>query len=422
MYEDLINNSTHMTDENSPQDISIQIVDSAEHTSIEDENDLLTYIETKKHKPKAISLTTPNKSPNRMETDKNAFQPTNAVFKSLSDHRSLHIDSQDDLGGDFFKCDSPLSMSPVSDHGNNVSLFEQLSYHDVEKTLSQYKYSPNKYLDEFDILITYLKGQKHLYIQSKQVTQAKLTCLIIPSLIISALITIFAPLMCERQWSGITISIANASLTLIISIASYYKLESSTEMFLYMANQYDKMESSMELASNQLLFLDSELEQQNFIIEKIRYIELKTSDLKESNCILIPPIVRQMFPIISNVNIFSLIKKIKQNKKNQIIIYTDVKNEIRKIQHHWKQKNTYKNSENPTFVQQQNRVNALIRKKDIIKEEIIHGFNAYASIDKLIFYEIKESERPSTFWNLLFFGMKTKKNPNLHKLFMTMDE
>ena len=36
-------------------------------------------------------------------------------------------------------------------------------------------------------------------------------------------------------------------------------------------------------------------------------------------------------------------KKIKQNKKNQIIIYTDVKNEIRKIQHHWKQKNTYKN-------------------------------------------------------------------------------
>lgn len=422
MYEDLINNSTHMTDENSPQDISIQIVDSAEHTSIEDENDLLTYIETKKHKPKAISLTTPNKSPNRMETDKNAFQPTNAVFKSLSDHRSLHIDSQDDLGGDFFKCDSPLSMSPVSDHGNNVSLFEQLSYHDVEKTLSQYKYSPNKYLDEFDILITYLKGQKHLYIQSKQVTQAKLTCLIIPSLIISALITIFAPLMCERQWSGITISIANASLTLIISIASYYKLESSTEMFLYMANQYDKMESSMELASNQLLFLDSELEQQNFIIEKIRYIELKTSDLKESNCILIPPIVRQMFPIISNVNIFSLIKKIKQNKKNQIIIYTDVKNEIRKIQHHWKQKNTYKNSENPTFVQQQNRVNALIRKKDIIKEEIIHGFNAYASIDKLIFYEIKESERPSTFWNLLFFGMKTKKNPNFNKLFMTMDE
>lgn len=422
MYEDLINNSTHMTDENSPQDISIQIVDSAEHTSIEDENDLLTYIETKKHKPKAISLTTPNKSPNRMETDKNAFQPTNAVFKSLSDHRSLHIDSQDDLGGDFFKCDSPLSMSPVSDHGNNVSLFEQLSYHDVEKTLSQYKYSPNKYLDEFDILITYLKGQKHLYIQSKQVTQAKLTCLIIPSLIISALITIFAPLMCERQWSGITISIANASLTLIISIASYYKLESSTEMFLYMANQYDKMESSMELASNQLLFLDSELEQQNFIIEKIRYIELKTSDLKESNCILIPPIVRQMFPIISNVNIFSLIKKIKQNKKNQIIIYTDVKNEIRKIQHHWKQKNTYKNSENPTFVQQQNRVNALIRKKDIIKEEIIHGFNAYASIDRLIFYEIKESERPSTFWNLLFFGMKTKKNPNFNKLFMTMDE
>ena len=67
-------------------------------------------------------------------------------------------------------------------------------------------------------------------------------------------------------------------------------------------------------------------------------------------------------------------------------------------------------------------MNALIRKKDIIKEEIIHGFNAYASIDKLIFYEIKESERPSTFWNLLFFGMKTKKNPNLNKLFMNIDE
>ncbi len=418
----MINNSTHMTEESSPKDVAIQIVDSAEHTSVEDENDLLTYIEhkNKTHKPKPTSVSV--KSPSRSDLDKNTFNPSANVFKSLSDHKSLHIDSQDDLGGDLFKCDSPLSMSPVSDHGNTVSRFEQLSYPEVEKTLAQYKYSPNKYLDEFDILITYLKGQKHLYIQSKQITQAKLTCLIIPSLIISALITIFAPLMCERAWSGITISIANASLTLIISIASYYKLESSTEMFLYMANQYDKMESSMELASNQLLFLDSETEQQQFIIEKIRYIELKTSDLKESNCILIPPIVRQMFPIISNVNIFSLIKKIKQKKKNQIIIYTDIKNEIRKIQHHWKQKNTYKNSENPTFVQQQNRVNALIRKKDIIKEEIIHGFNAYASIDKLIFYEIKESEKPSTFWNLLCFGIKSKKNPNFNKLYMNMDE
>ena len=43
--------------------------------------------------------------------------------------------------------------------------FKNLTYHDVEKSLSQYYSAENTFSSEVDILATYLKGQKNIYIQ-----------------------------------------------------------------------------------------------------------------------------------------------------------------------------------------------------------------------------------------------------------------
>ena len=62
------------------------------------------------------------------------------------------------------------------------SKFKQLAFHDVEKTLDKYydMEIDNKYSSELDILTTFMKGQKNVYIQSKQLSQWRYNCLMIP--------------------------------------------------------------------------------------------------------------------------------------------------------------------------------------------------------------------------------------------------
>jgi hypothetical protein len=65
--------------------------------------------------------------------------------------------------------------------------------------------------------------------------------------------------------------------------------------------------------------MKEEDEQQSLLMNKIKYIENKITDLKESNPILIPELVKAAFPIICHINIFTFIKKIEKYKKHLII-------------------------------------------------------------------------------------------------------
>jgi hypothetical protein len=134
--------------------------------------------------------------------------------------------------------------------------YKKLCYEDIERTLNRY-YDNNiddKYSSEIDILTTYMKGQKNLYIQSKYLVQRKLNCLMIPSLLLSAFITIIGPFIDCNYWSTGFVSGCNGVIALLISLINYLKLESSIEMYLQMANHYDNLETMLELTNSKIMF------------------------------------------------------------------------------------------------------------------------------------------------------------------------
>jgi hypothetical protein len=307
--------------------------------------------------------------------------------------------------------DSPITLSPNNSDSENESSseyldsdnrgFHKLSRVQIESTLDKYYYEDTsiKHSNELDILITYLKGQKNLYIQAKNISQFTLNALLIPSLLITSSISIFAPFIQDYIWSGGFISGLNAASTLLITLVNYLKLESSIDIFHNTANQYDKLETGLEFISSKLLYVESNSEKTRIILEKIEDTERKICDIKEWNTIFVPEVVRAMFPVICNINIFSLIKRMETYKKKLILKFKDVKNEIRYIL--YKRKSIIIGNSNQDKLHQESRLTLLLDVKEKIKEELMYYKNAYEYIDDVFIREIKDAQDYNLFWSFM---------------------
>jgi len=266
--------------------------------------------------------------------------------------------------------------------------FRNLSFSEIERSLDTFD-SGCKLSNELDIIITYLNGQKHLYINSRNFTRCKLNILMVPTLIISTVVTIISPFICLYGWSIITISILNATITLLISLVNYFKLESSTQIYDHLSSQYDKLQTVLELANSRLIFLDSELEQNTLVNKTIQEFEVKIFEIKDSTTIFIPEDVKRLFPIISHINIFSFIKRIETYKKSLIFKYRDAKNELRYI--------LYKTKRGTYDIRYKARIEYLMDIKNKIRDELIEYKNVYSYMDDAFIQEIKNAEE-QTFW------------------------
>jgi hypothetical protein len=318
------------------------------------------------------------------------------------------------------------------------SKFKQLAYHDVEKTLDKYydMELDNKYSSELDILTTFMKGQKNVYIQAKYLSQWRLNCLIIPSLIITCGITVLSPVFTCTSTHAWIISGLNALIGFILSIINFLKLESSTTMYLQLANHYDKMETSLEMTNSKLILMETENEKRTLVLNQIKDIEQKLNEMKEMNNLLIPAEIKTLFPVICHVNIFSFIKKMENHRRIMILKFKDIKNEIRFILHKWnkeeREPETQPLQQNVIHqikrqkLREQNRMNYLCEIKEKLKVELNDYRGAYSNMDEIFIREIKHAETQTNqigiwllcLWrrNTHYTGLK-KINPVLDKYF-----
>lgn len=306
-------------------------------------------------------------------------------------------DSDDITEQNLVKVSQILLKSNRSEHNNKR--FRKLSCKEVERSLDEYT-TENKNSNELDIIITYLNGQKNLYIHSKKFTQCKLNILMVPTLIISTIVTIISPFICRYKLFSHSVTVLNATITLLISLVNYYKLESTYQIYGHIASQYDKLHTILEMANSRLMFLDNEIEQNDLVIEKLKEFENKIFEIKDTTTIFIPDDIKSIFPIICHINIFSFIKRIETYKKSLILKYCDVKNEIRYIVYKCKQaqmegKITLKEEDERL----RNRITFLLDVKDKIRDEIIDYKNAYSYMDDAFIKEIKKAEEQQ-FWCL----------------------
>ena len=326
-----------------------------------------------------------------------------------SNHGSDNSDHEKtaDSSNNYFLPANTLSLEDISNmtqqnllqviHKTNQKKFKKLKICDIERSVEKYYSSfQNKYVTELDILTTFMKGQKNLYIQCKHYTQWRLNCLMIPSFLLTCGISIINPFLgCENNVHLAILSGLNALVALLLSIINYLKLESSTQVFFQMANHYDKYETTLEITSSKLMFMDNESEKKTLVLERINSIEENIMELKDNYQELLPEAIKNLFPIISHINIFTFFKRMQNHRHSLLSKLKDVKNEIRYIEYKW---NVQKNKS--SYDREKGRYEYLLKVKDEIKEEINHFQCIYCHLDEIFTLEIRQAEK-----NLNTFGI-----------------
>ena len=300
--------------------------------------------------------------------------------------------------------------------------YQKLTYEEVELSIRKHYYQDKCY-NELDMLITFVKGQKHIFRQSFYLTQRKVAFLITPCLIITGSTMIFAPIIQPYGWSGFFLSALNAVLTIFISILNFWNLQFYMMQYSVYSSHFDRLETSLVLTRNKTFLLDNYKQKTGIILDKIRETETRMMEMKEDHPVYVPMEVKTQLPNISHIDIFAFIQKIDQNTKKLIIKYKDIKNEIRYIMYKWKLRDNtnfihdnipdFAHEHSSIFIDlektnkkehERQRLIYLINQKETIKKEILDNHQKYSYIDKVFAREIEISENnQNNFWFLFWY-------------------
>ena len=347
--------------------------------------------------PPLMEMTATNHIPSSSSSGPRHFHERSAPIEyTLEETKSAG--SIGSVQSDDFPRYTPMFMDKIDNMFLKKTKYKKLSYADAVKSLEHYYDDYNKYSDEMDILITYIRGQKNLYSQSSVITYMKLYSMLALALCITAFVTVITPFIENQKWNTVLITACNAVATLIISLTRYLQLEFTGNAYSFLANSYERFENSLELANNKLVFMQhNESEQNQIVLEKIKELEFKIGEMKEIFQVLIPNEIKSLFPVISHINIFSLIKKMETHKTHLIVKYKDIKNEINynvyKINARYKMDLRSDDEVEKLLNNERDRVLFLNDLKERIKNEIINYKDAYNQLDYLFTKEIQFAER-----------------------------
>lgn len=282
--------------------------------------------------------------------------------------------------------------------------YKKFTYDDIEKSLSQYYDKSSKNFTETDLLITYLSGMRTIYSISKNITQLKSYSVSMATISITICLAVIAPLIKDMSWGYYLISSGNAFLSVLIFLSRYLKFDSNSAQYAFMAKQFNKLEVRVEFENTI----------ENPSSRKMHEIESTIMEMNEYIQELIPEEAVQLFPLIYRTNIMQFIKKTELYRKNLIIRFRDIKNEIHYILYRWNSNgeavdniDTNYQSKTPQQEREKNRILYLMNIKEKTKKELMQYKNIYIQIDELFKQEIRYAETHQS-----CFGCSSAFKPN----------
>src|SRR6056300_560593 len=134
--------------------------------------------------------------------------------------------------------------------------YKKLTYNDVRDQINK-SYEQDivhRYSSALDILASYVKGQKIIYMESRSYTVKLLNMLMLPAIFISAIITVL-----QGSFGGQSYILAglSAMVTFLLAIINYSKLDSESEAHKISSHQYDKLQTYVEFQSGQVLLFSN---------------------------------------------------------------------------------------------------------------------------------------------------------------------
>lgn len=383
-------------EENIPNDIKDEILEYQKVTFLNE------YTEEKNIKPESI-------------IHKKGSQKTQSISNVAYNYTPQNKDITLNIPGVILPADDEsLENDPsnnlIDNSGNKINkTYKKFTYKQIQEEITN-NYFDNRtgWSSALDIIGTYLRGQKLIYMESKSYCENKLNRLMMPSIFLSTAATVLSAIVKDYYWGAYLIASVNGIIAFLLALVNYLKLDAASEAHKITAHQYDKLQTKIEFLSGQTLLFDSNKE---LIQKELEGVKKKIEEIKETNQFIVPKKIRTLYPIMFNTNVFLIIKKIDDITKKKINAIKDLKNEKNYLIEVLKSKRAA-GKDNKIIAKIEARITECQQEKKRHENNIVVLKSAFSVIDEMFMKEMENAEKykSMTFrrWVLCGFGVKEK--------------